>query len=141
MLRFDVPPVWSNVGRWEAFLTTVMTVLAMWVSPWFMVVPLVQGFVRGFFGHHLCPAHHVWKWVAEKQNWGGEKENAGARMFANKLLAIASAVTLVLFYVGSPMWKVPVTVLMVFTTLEWALSFCVACHLYGFWYRVFPPRA
>jgi hypothetical protein len=60
-------------------------------------------------------------------------------MFANKILFIASMVALALLAAGSPMWKLPVGVLIVFSFLEWALAFCAACWVYGAWYRRFPP--
>ena len=140
MLRFDVPQVWSNVTRWEAFITSVICVLALAVSPWVMLILVAQGFIRGFFGHHRCPAHRLWKRVAEAKQWGGRKENAGAKMFANKILFIVSSIAVVLFVSGSTLWMVPTVALVVFSTLEWALSFCAACWAYGFWYQHFPPK-
>lgn len=57
MLRFDVPAVWSNVTRWEAFVTFVVSWIALLVTPWVMLLLAAQGFVLGFFGHHRCPSH------------------------------------------------------------------------------------
>jgi hypothetical protein len=78
--------------------------------------------------------------IAEARQWGGKKENAGAKMFANKILFLASAVSMVLYFSGSGLWVVPCAALIVFSFLEWALSFCVACWAYGFWYQRFPPN-
>lgn len=75
MLRFDIPRVRSNVVRLEALLTHVFCWLTLLVSPWFLLVPLLDGGLRGFFSF-----------------------------------------------------------------LEWALSFCAACWIYGAWYRRFPPN-
>jgi hypothetical protein len=139
MLRFDIPQVWSNVIRWEAFLTTVVSVLAALVSPWLMALLAVQGAVRGLAGHHRCPAHRLWKRLFEHWHCQGRKEDAGAKMFANKILLLASTVAVGLYASGSDLWIVPVVALIVFSTLEWALSFCAACWVYGAWYRRFPP--
>lgn len=141
MLRFDVPRVWSNVIRFEAFVNHVVCWAALFASPWLMVIPMAQGLVRGFFGHRHDPLHRLWNRIAEARGWGGRKEDAGAKMFANKILFVASAVALVLLASGSPMWKLPVGVLIVFSFLEWALSFCAACWAYGLWYKRFPPTA
>lgn len=141
MLRFDVPPVWSNVTRWEAFLSFVITALAYWVSPWAMIILMIQGFVRGFLGHYRCPAHRVWARAFEAYNIGGQKENAGAKMFANKILFIASTVAVVAYALGSSIWQIPVIALLIFTTLEWAFSFCAACWVYSYWFRIFPPKS
>ena len=140
MLRFDVPAVWSNVVRWEAFMTCVLSAVALLWTPWVMVVPMVQGLVRGFWGHYRCPSHRMWAAWFEARGWGGRKENAGAKMFANKLLMAASAVAVAAYAAGSEIWRIPCTVLLVFATLEWAFSFCAACWVYGWWYRIFPPK-
>ncbi len=141
MLRFDVPQVWSNVIRWEAFITCVLSGLAVLLSlPWLMLIPVVQGGVRGFVGHHRCPTHWLWRAIAEAKQWGGKRENAGAKMFANKILFLASAVSLVLYWSGSPLWVLPAIVLTVFSFMEWAFAFCAACWVYLFWYQRFPPK-
>lgn len=141
MLRFDVPQVWSNVIRWEAFVTFVLSGSAVLFGlPWLMLILVVQGAVRGFIGHHRCPAHLLWKKIAEARQWGGKKENAGAKMFANKLLFLAGSASLLLFFSGSTLWVIPASALVVFSCLEWALSFCVACWAYGLWYQHFPPK-
>lgn len=139
MLRFDIPQVWSNVVRWEAFVTFAACLLALALSPWLMALLAVQGAVRGFAGHHRCPSHAFWKRLFLLAGWPGRKENAGAKMFANKLLFVASAVSLSLYLLGSPLWVVPCAALAVFSFMEWALSFCAACWVYGAWYRRFPP--
>lgn len=141
MLRFDVPQVWSRVIRWEAFLTFVLCWLALLVSPWFLVVPFAQGAVRGFAGHHRCPSHLAWRGLFVRFGWQGRKEDAGAKMFANKILFFASGVALALFLSGSGLWRVPASALVVFSFLEWGLGFCAACWAYGVWYRRFPPSA
>ena len=141
MLRFDVPQVWSNVIRWEAFIAFVVCIVALLGLPWLMLLPVVQGFIRGFIGHHRCPAHLLWKKLFEAQGWGGKKENAGAKMFASKILFIASSAAMLLFVSGSGLWIVPCVALIAFSCMEWALSFCAACWAYGYWYQHFPPKA
>ncbi|WP_138856683.1 DUF4395 family protein [Inhella inkyongensis] len=138
MLRFDLPQVPSNVIRWEALLNTVTCLLALLVSPWFMLIPTVQGFIKGILGHARCPAHVMWRKVFSAKGWLGRLEDAGPKMFAAKILFLASAVSLTLYMTGTTLWRVPVVVLVVFTCLEWLLSFCAACWAYGLWYRHFP---
>lgn len=139
MLRFDVPPVWSNVIRWEAFVTHVLCWLALLLSPWFLALPIVQGLIKGFIGHYRCPMHIVWQKLFVARGWQGKRENAGAKMFAAKILFIAGAVGLTFYVAGSPMWVVPTGALVLFSFLEWAFSFCAACWAYGAWYQRFPP--
>lgn len=140
MLRFDVPAVDANVVRWEAFLVCCASLLALFVSPWFMIAVPFQGLVKGFIGHHKCPSHQMWKSLFTSRGWDGKRENAGAKMFASKILFLASAVSLTLFFLGVPQWRVPATVLAIFSFIEWAFSFCVACEAYNTWYRFFPPK-
>lgn len=136
MLRFDVPPIWSNVARLDAFTTFTISLIALLGFPYLVPVLIVQGLVRGFIGHYKCPSHRLYAVVLEKLKLAGKKENAGAKMFANKLLFIASSVATGLYLAGISMWTVPITVLVVFSFLEWAFSFCVACWAYTLWYQL-----
>jgi hypothetical protein len=99
-----------------------------------------MGFIRGFFGHYKCPSHRLFTKIMTGMKLEGKKENAGAKMFANKILFIAATVASILLYSGNDLWKVPATILVIFSTLEWAFSFCAACWAYGFWYKFFPPK-
>ena len=49
MLRFDLPAVSANVIRWEAVITFIVCNLALFVSPWFMAILVVQALVKDFF--------------------------------------------------------------------------------------------
>ena len=140
MLRFDVPPVYSNVVRVEAFVTTLFSAIALLGFPNLMPVLAVMGLIRGFVSHQRCPSHRVLtKWMVSK-GMAGHKENAGAKMFANKILTIAALAASMLYFFDNGLWMVPTTALLIFSTLEWAFSFCAACWAYGFWYKMFPPK-
>jgi Domain of unknown function (DUF4395) len=140
MLRFDIPPVNANVARFEAFITFSFCLIALLGFPYLLPILAVMGFIRGFFGHYKCPSHRLFTKIMTHMNIAGKKENAGAKMFANKLLFIAATVASFLFFMDIDLWKVPTSILVVFSTLEWAFSFCVACWSYGYWYKLFPPQ-
>lgn len=140
MLRFDIPPVSANVARLEAFITFSFCLIALLGFPYLLPVLALMGFIRGFFGHYKCPSHRLFTKIMTALDIAGKKENAGAKMFANKLLFIAATVASVLFFMDIDLWKVPTSILVVFSTLEWAFSFCVACWSYGYWYKLFPPQ-
>ena len=140
MLRFDIPPVNANVARFEAFITFSFCLIALLGFPYLLPILAVMGFIRGFFGHYKCPSHRLFTKIMTHMNVAGKKENAGAKMFANKLLFIAATVASFLFFMDIDLWKVPTSILVVFSTLEWAFSFCVACWSYGYWYKLFPPQ-
>lgn len=136
MLRFDVPNVWSNAIRVDASITFVISAIALLGFPYLVPLLTLQGLVRGFIGHHRCPSHQLYSRLLEKLGKGGKKENAGAKMFANKLLFIASSVAIVLWSLALPMWVVPMSVLLVFSFMEAAFSFCAACWAYTFYFQV-----
>lgn len=142
MLRFDVPPVWANAARLDALTTFTLCALALvFKLPFLMPLLILHGLVRGFFGHGRCPSHRLYSRLLEKLQKTGIKENAGAKMFANKLLFIASTVATILWLVGSPMWMVPASVLLVFSFMEAAFSFCAACWAYTLWYQLRENRS
>ncbi|MFA7664677.1 MAG: DUF4395 family protein [Burkholderiaceae bacterium] len=137
MLRFDVPPVHANAARLDALVTFLICLLAFGLElPWLMAITAVTGFVRGFFSHARCPLHKASLRLLQRFDAAGAKENAGAKMFAAKLLFIASAVSLVLWLAGSTLWKVPVGVLLVFSFAEWAFKFCAGCWAYTLWFQM-----
>lgn len=66
----------------------------------------------------------------------GEKENAGSKMFAQKLLFLASTFTLILYLTNSSMIILPLFVIFMFSILEWSLGFCIACWTYNIFYQI-----
>jgi hypothetical protein len=141
MLRFDLPQVWSNVVRFDAFIVFSLCWVALFVTPWVLVILALQGATRGFLGHYKEPLHATWAKLFAARGWAGKKENPGAKMFAAKLLMIASTAALVLYATGQSFWVVPCYVLIVFSLMEWAFSFCAGCWAYTLWYQAFPPKA
>lgn len=102
MLRFDVPPVHANATRLDAVITFLVCLAALGLRlPWLMLLLVVAGAVRGFVGHYRCPIHRASLWLVQRIGRPGPKENAGAKMFAAKLLFIASAISVVLWLAGS----------------------------------------
>jgi hypothetical protein len=98
MLRFDIPPVNANVVRLEAFITFVVCVIALLGFPHLLPILALMGLMRGFFGHHKCPSHRLFTKILTGMNIAGKKENAGAKMFANKILFIAASAATILLY-------------------------------------------
>lgn len=137
MLRFDVPSIWSNAARLDAVTTFTVCLLAAAMKwPFLMPILVMHGVVRGFFGHSHCPSHRLYTYVLLKIGKAGHQENAGAKMFSNKLLFIASSAATTLWQLGSSMWIVPTLVLLVFSFMAATFSFCAACWAYTLWYRL-----
>jgi Domain of unknown function (DUF4395) len=142
MLRFDLPRIPAHVARFDAFVTFCIAGLALLLQqPWLMLPLAVVGLLRGFFGHMKDPLHRLGRAAFEARGWGGKLEDAGAKMFAAKILCIAATVSLGLFLAGSTVWQVPAGALVLFSLLEWAAGFCAGCWVYSTWYRFLPPTA
>jgi hypothetical protein len=71
---------------------------------------------------------------------GGQERERGREDVREQDLIHRERRGLGLYLAGSTLWVVPCIALIVFSTLEWALSFCAACWAYGVWYQKFPPK-
>ena len=107
MLRFDIPPINANVARLEAFITFSFCTVALLGFPYLLPVLAVMGFIRGVFGHYRCPSHRLFTALMQRAGIAGRKENAGAKMFANKILFIAATAASVLFLWAMTSGKCP----------------------------------
>lgn len=136
MLRFDIKPVFSNVVRVEAIITSLVFILAIFNFWYLLPIIIFQSFIRGFLDPHKCFSHRIIEFILNKKNIAGKKENAGAKMFAQKLLFIASSISLFLILIESSLQIFPLTAILIFSTLEWSLNFCIACWAYSFFYKL-----
>lgn len=136
MLRFDIPNVDANAYRIQAALTFAVSALYLFTPlGWLAVVLAFGGLLRGFVSPHACPSYRVF--AAITRRLGRTKMiNAGAKMFADKIVALAGAVMLVAWIAGSPVGQVPAVALLVFSFIDLLTGFCVACWAYGLWYRL-----
>src|SRR5690554_6494644 len=119
MLRFDVPPVHANAARVDALITSVVCTASLLGLPFLMPILAVMGFVRGFVGHYKCPSHRLATDALKTKGWAGPPENAGAKMFANKILFVAASIASILYFMDIAFWIVPTTALLVFSSFEW----------------------
>ena len=138
MLRFDIPPVCSNAYRVQAVVTFVVSALYLW-TPYgaLSIVLALGGVLRGFVSPHKCPSYLIFSKLMK--NAGLAKPvNAGAKMFADKLVAIAGSVMFITWFVGNPIGQIPAVILLVFSFIDFSTGFCAACWAYGLWYKMKP---
>ncbi len=135
MLRFDLPNVHDNAVRVHAFISMLMSIAAIWIHPAFIGVLFLQGFVKGFFGLHYCPMYRMIEQLLILKKWHGAPEDMGAKMFAAKLLMVASGVAGALYVAGITLWMVPMMMIMLLSTLEYAFGFCIACYAYHYYFQ------
>lgn len=136
MLRFDIPWVDSNADRFQAALTFAISAVYLFTPHgWMAVVLAIGGLLRGFVSPHGCPSYLGF--AAITRRIGRQKMvNAGAKMFADKVVAIAGAVMFATWLGGSPIGDIPAVALLVCSFIDLTTSFCVACWAYAMWYRL-----
>ncbi len=136
MLRFDIPNVDSNAYRFQAALTFAISAAYLFTPyGWLAVVLAFGGLLRGFVSPHKCPSYLAF--AAITRGMGKQKMvNAGAKMFADKIVAIAGAVMFGTWLAGSAVGDIPAVALLLFSFIDLTTGFCAACWVYGWWYRM-----
>lgn len=136
MLRFDIAPVCSNAYRFHAAVTLAVSALYFFTPyKWLAVILALGGLLRGFVSPHRCPSYLGFSALTRKLGLA-KPINAGAKMFADKLVAIAGTIMLVIWLLGSEIGLIPAAVLMVFAFIDLISGFCAACWAYAMWYKV-----
>jgi hypothetical protein len=136
MLRFDIAPVCSNAYRFQALTTFVISAVYLFTPyQWLSIVLALGGTLRGFVSPHACPSYKLFAAITAKFDWK-KPVNAGAKMFADKLVAIAGAVMFLTWLMDSSIGMIPAGVLLVFAFIDMTSGFCAACWAYTLYYKV-----
>ena len=136
MLRFDIPVVDSNAYRFVAAMNFTVAALYLFTPyQWASLILVLGGFLRGFVSPHRCPSYNLFAKLTARLGWV-KKVNAGAKMFADKIAAIAGTVMTLAWLLGSGVGVVPAAAILIFAFLDLTTGFCVACWAYAAWYRV-----
>lgn len=136
MLRFDIAPVCANAYRLIAAITFVVSAVYLFTPyQWTAVVLLFGGALRGFVSPHKCPSYLMFAALTHKTG-NAKPVNAGAKLFADKLVAIAGGVMAASWLLGSEIGQIPAAILLVFSFADMVFGFCAACWAYGLWYRL-----
>lgn len=136
MLRFDIAPVDSNAYRFVA--TTSFLVAALYLfTPykWVAAFLVLGGVLRGFVSPHRCLSYKLFEKASARLGCT-KTVNAGAKMFADKIAAIAGAAMLGTWLAGSDMGAIPGYAILIFAFIDLATGFCAACWAYGFYYKL-----
>lgn len=136
MLRFDIAPVCANAYRLVAAITFTVSVVYLFTPyQWAAVVLLFGGALRGFVSPHKCPSYLMFAVITRKAGIA-KPVNAGAKLFADKLVAIAGGVMVASWLLGSDIGQIPAAILLVFSFADMLFGFCAACWAYGLWYKL-----
>jgi len=136
MLRFDIAPVCSNAYRFQA--ATSFTIAALYLfTPykWVSILLAVGGFLRGFVSPHRCLSYRLFSTLTGKLGLA-KTQNAGSKMFADKVVGIAGLAMFVTWLNGSDIGLIPATAILVFAFIDLVSGFCAACWAYTLWYRM-----
>lgn len=136
MLRFDIAPVCSNAYRFQALTTFALSAVYLFTPyQWVAALLAFGGALRGFVSPHRCLAYRLFASLTAKMG-KTRPVNAGAKMFADKLVAIAGSVMLVSWLAGSGIGMVPAGILLVFAFIDLTSGFCAACWAYTLYYKL-----
>ena len=136
MLRFDIAPVCSNAYRFQATMSFAIAALYLFTPyKWVAFILAFGGFVRGFISPHKCVTYGLFARATARLGWV-KKVNAGSKMFADKIAAVAGLAMGVTWLLGSEFGSIPATAILIFAFIDLATGFCAACWAYAAWYRL-----
>lgn len=136
MLRFDIPPVCANAYRLQAVMSFVIAALYLFTPyQWISALLAFGGLWRGFVSPHRCLSYRLFAWLTQKLG-KSKMINAGAKLFADKVVGIAGLAMLASWFLGSSIGNIPAAAILVFAAVDASTGFCVACWAYGAWYRL-----
>ena len=136
MLRFDIAPVCSNAYRLQALMSAAIAAIYLFTPyKWVAIFLAVGGFIRGFVSPHKCLSYKLFASITRTLKLS-KMQNAGSKMFADKIAFVAGSVMAVTWLLGSSIGNIPATAILIFAFLDLATGFCAACWAYSAWYRM-----
>lgn len=136
MLRFDIAPVCSNAYRFQAAMSFAIAAIYLFTPyRWVALLLAFGGLIRGLVSPHRCLSYRLFANFSEKL--GRKKlQNAGAKMFADKVVMLAGGVMAASWLFDSAIGMIPAAAILIFALLDLVTGFCAACWAYGLWYRL-----
>lgn len=136
MLRFDLPPICANAYRIQALVSFTVSALYLFTPyQWVSIILALGGLIRGFVSPHRCPSYLVFAGITKKMGLA-KMQNAGAKMFADKVVGLAGLVMVGSWLAGGSIGAIPATAILIFAFIDLLTGFCAACWAYGLWYKL-----
>lgn len=136
MLRFDIAPICANAYRVQAAFSFTIAALYLFTSYRWLAFLLAGGAVlRGFVSPHRCLSYKLFAALTARLGLS-KMQNAGAKMFADKVVGLAGLVMGISWWLDSSIGMIPATAIFVFALIDLLSGFCAACWAYTLWYRV-----
>ena len=127
----------EKVARFNATFTTLIVLLFLYTSNIFLMGFLViDFFIRALDRPRYSPIAIISKRLVETFSLAPQKINAGPKIFAARIGLVFSVAIAAMTIIGfSEAAIITASVLGLFSLLEAAFGFCVACKIYPFIYR------
>lgn len=138
MLRFDIPPICASAYRFQAAMSFSIAALYLFTPfKWLAFLLAFGGLLRGFVSPHKCLSYRIFSGLSAKLGIP-KMQNAGSKMFADKVAAIAGLVMGISWLLDSSFGMVPATAILIFALIDLVSGFCAACWAYTLWYKLRP---
>jgi len=135
MLRFDIAPVCSNAYRFQAAMSFAIAALYLFTPyQWVSILLAFGGLMRGFVSPHKCMSYKLFAGITQKHGMP-KMQNAGSKMFADKIAGIAGTAMFLTWLMGSDVGVIPATAILIFAFIDLVTGFCAACWAYGAYYK------
>lgn len=124
----------ENLSRLNATFTVIMSVLfVLTSSPVFVLVLTADFILRNLLEGRFNPVIRLNKYIIQVVHLPRHMINAGPKIFAARLGLMLSLLGSFFLFTGNPQVSVIlVGVLALFSFMEAAFNFCVACKLYPY---------
>ena len=124
----------ENLSRLNATFTVLMSVLFILTSsPVFVLVLTVDFILRNLLEGRFNPVIRLNKYIIQTVQIPGHMINAGPKIFAARVGLILSLLGAILLFTGNPHISIAIIgILALFSFMEAAFNFCVACKLYPY---------
>lgn len=122
----------EQVARLNALITFILIVVFIVFKFWIGLAFLIVDFsIRGFIGGKYSVLSKFNIWVVKRLKLSPKMINAGPKIFAAQVGLIFSGISLLGFSIGCSNVSIFVAAILgVFSFLEAAFGYCVACKLY-----------
>ncbi len=128
----------ENVARLNALFVVILVLSFILTKSWiFLVILIADFFIRGFIDSKYSLICIISKWIALTLKAKVKIINAGPKIFAAQVGLVLSILSLLFFQFQCNVFCYIIAgVLGLFSFLESAFSFCVACKLYPFFRKI-----
>ena len=135
MLRFDIAPVCANAYRFQAAMSFSIAAIYLFTPyQWVSALLAFGGLLRGFVSPHKCLSYKLFAALTQKMGMA-KMQNAGSKMFADKIAGIAGTAMFVTWLMGSSIGAIPAWAILIFAFIDLTTGFCAACWAYGAYYK------